>query len=86
MPIVVFTMDRSRCSRCADLAVHVGPIWAFTMDRNPHPANTGRGIHCEGPRCVAQVKERRSLSLAALTRLALDAQAEGEAPAVRPAS
>jgi hypothetical protein len=36
MPIVVFTMDRSRCSRCADLAVHVGPIWAFSMDRNPH--------------------------------------------------
>ena len=35
MPIVVFTMDRSRCSRCADLAVHVGPIWAFSMDRNP---------------------------------------------------
>jgi hypothetical protein len=36
MPIVVFTMDRSRCSRCADPAVHVRPIWAFTMGRNPH--------------------------------------------------
>ena len=35
MPILVFRMDRSRCSRCADLVVHVGPIWAFTMDRNP---------------------------------------------------
>ncbi len=36
MPIVVFTMDRSRCSCCADLAVHVGPIWAFSLGRNAH--------------------------------------------------
>jgi len=34
MPILVFRMDRSRCSRCGDWVVHVGPIWAFTMDRN----------------------------------------------------
>ena len=34
--IGLFTMDRSRCSPCADPRVHVGPIWVFTFDRNPH--------------------------------------------------
>jgi hypothetical protein len=52
---------------------------AALINGHRYPANTGRGIDCEGPRCVAQVKERRSLSLAELTRLALDAEAEGVA-------
>ncbi len=40
-------------------------------------AEPGRGVDCEGERVCAQVKERRCLPLAELTRLALDAEAEG---------
>jgi len=28
--------DRSGCSPCSDLGVHVRPIWVFTLDRNAH--------------------------------------------------
>jgi hypothetical protein len=31
MPIQAFTMDRSRCSRSADLGVHDGPMRAFYL-------------------------------------------------------
>jgi hypothetical protein len=37
MPIRVFTMDRSRRSRCSDAGVHVRPILVFTLGRNPQP-------------------------------------------------
>ena len=36
MPIPMFTMVRSGCSRWYDLRVHDGPILAFTMGRNAH--------------------------------------------------
>src|ERR1019366_8209984 len=34
--------SRSGRSRCADLGVHDGPIWAFTMRRNPHVGERDR--------------------------------------------
>ena len=41
-PIGLFTMDRSRCSPCADPSVHVGPIWVFALDRNPRTSTNRR--------------------------------------------
>jgi glycosyltransferase involved in cell wall biosynthesis len=37
MPIQAFTMDRSRCSRSADLGVHDGPMRAVIPTRNAGP-------------------------------------------------
>ena len=42
-----------------------------------HPANSGGRIDCESATCVAQVKERRTLSLRALETLALELERIG---------
>ncbi len=44
-----------------------------------HPANTGGRVDCESPTVCAQVKEVKTLSLAALTALAVEMEQAGKA-------
>src|SRR5207247_10838374 len=37
------SLCRDPCSRSSDLGVHDGPIFAFTMGRNPQPRHDRRG-------------------------------------------
>lgn len=43
-----------------------------------YPANMGGPVDVEGPVFIAQVKERKTLSLAALEALALEIERQGE--------
>jgi len=63
-----FGGERARCSRCSDLSVHVGPIWVFTLIRNPHADRIGAG-RTVSPQVIRPGPARRSSSASNAVRL-----------------